>query len=187
MAARAKPFEDALAISNELREHSKLRLAPEPGKGRPPLRKCPDDFDVVFVEIGRVDCETFYRAARVTIDRWLLERGKERLIKERAQYVEHQRRKAKEQPRPDRHSYAPKRRDRRRVSLCVARHAAHFLRMHRNGGWRVSMIEPGQWFVGLMRMSAGDMLDMAIAKGFDPKEAKLICSIEEQQPNGTRH
>lgn len=186
MAARApRPFEGALAIRNEQREHSKLRIVPEPGKGRPPLRKCPEDFDVVFVEIGRLDCETFYRAARVTVDRWLLERGKERLIQLRANYVEHQRKIAKmrELPKIHAHDRSPNRRDRRRVSICVARQAAHFLRQMRNGGWRVSMIESGkEWFVGTRRMMAGQMLDMAVARGFDPKEAKLICAVEQQQP-----
>jgi hypothetical protein len=33
-------------------------------KGRPPLRKVPGDFDVIFVEHGRLGCEAWYRARR---------------------------------------------------------------------------------------------------------------------------
>src|SRR5690242_19228672 len=60
-------------------------------KGRPPLRKCPDDFDVIFVEQGRLGCEAWYRARRDTVTRWLEERGKVKLIRKRADFVAHQR------------------------------------------------------------------------------------------------
>jgi hypothetical protein len=62
-----------------------------PPKGRPPLRRCPDDFSVIFVEQGRVGCEAWYRARRDTVTRWMVEQGKERLIKARAAFVAHQR------------------------------------------------------------------------------------------------
>jgi hypothetical protein len=60
-------------------------------KGRPPLRSCPDDFEVIFVEKGRDGCESWYRARRDTVTRWLSECGKDRLIKARANFVSHQR------------------------------------------------------------------------------------------------
>jgi hypothetical protein len=44
-------------------------------KGRPPQRKRPDDFDVIFVEQGRVECERWYRASRITVNRWMDEAG----------------------------------------------------------------------------------------------------------------
>jgi hypothetical protein len=173
-----RPFEEALAIRDERRSVAKLRPTPQPGKGRPPLRACPSDFDVVFVEVGRVDCETFYRAARITIDRWLLERGKERLIKERAAYVEHQRKLARERDRVKLEQRPRAIVDFRQVSLCVARAAAHFLRANRNGGWIISRRLEGDWIVGTMRKSSAQMLDMALSKGFDMEAAEAFCSVE---------
>lgn len=186
VAARARPFEEALSIRNERRATSKLHIAPEPGKGRPPLRKCPDDFDVVFVEIGRLDCEVFYRAARVTIDRWLVERGKQRLITQRALYVEHQRRRVRERDKAKLQAQLRKPlADRRQVSLCLARAAAHHLRARRNGGWFVSRTLEGDWRVGTVIRSSGELLDMAKRTGFDERTAEIECRIsdegEEQQ------
>lgn len=145
-------------------------------KGRPPLRPCPDDFDVIFVEQGRLGCEAWYRAARTTIDRWLKERGKKRLIKARAAYVAHQRKTGEwitRQTRMVTHreigAATPARsvRDRRVVSFTLARHAAQHLRIIRNGGFVVSPSSSGDWFVGSKRMSAAQMVDLAKAKGFD--------------------
>jgi hypothetical protein len=182
VAARARPFEEALAISCERRSTSKLRLVPEPGKGRPPLRKCPDDFDVIFVEIGRLDCETFYRAARITIDRWLLERGKERLIKQRAKFVEHQRQRSKDQARSKMAALpvADRQHPADEISLCLARAAAHHLRANRNGGWMVSRRLDGTWLVGHSQKSSKQLLEMAIGVGFDVEHAEASCSIEER-------
>jgi hypothetical protein len=56
-------------------------------KGRPPLRRCPDDFAVIFVEKGREACEAWYRARKTTVTRWLIESGKVDLIDKRAAYV----------------------------------------------------------------------------------------------------
>src|SRR5690348_2978131 len=55
------------------------------------LRQCPDDFEAMFVRLGRLECEEHYHAARLTIDRWLSERDKQRLIKERAEFVKNRR------------------------------------------------------------------------------------------------
>jgi hypothetical protein len=51
--------------------------------GRSP-RPCPDDFEQVLVEIGRLACEEHYGVGRVTVNRWLEECGKDRLLKARA-------------------------------------------------------------------------------------------------------
>lgn len=145
-------------------------------KGRPPLRKCPDDFDVIFIEVGRLGCETWYRARRSTINRWLTERGKERLIKLRSEYVRHQRAQGNWLTRSScmvehRATGAVPRssaiRDRREVSITLARHAAQHLRVIRNGGFIVSPTPQGDWWVGSRRMSAGQMVKLACAKGFD--------------------
>lgn len=51
------------------------------------LRPCPDDFVPIFVLKGRLACEEHYRVGRLTIDRWLDESGKDRLIEARRVYV----------------------------------------------------------------------------------------------------
>jgi hypothetical protein len=50
-------------------------------------RPCPVDFDETFVAIGRLACEEHFHAGRTTINRWLDERGKDRLIALRAERV----------------------------------------------------------------------------------------------------
>lgn len=185
MAARA--IDEKLAIINETRKRPKL-VPLDALKGRPPLRKCPDDFDTVFVEAGRIDCETYFRAARITINRWLEERGKERLLRLRREFVEHQRKQLGplragvrlKDARPAKKPKPPKPvKDRRKVSPCVAAHAAHWLRMARNGGWRVSPTGKGDWFFGLKRVSPGMLLDMAVQRGFDARAARLTCELTE--------
>lgn len=69
---------------------------PSPRK-RPP----PADFDVIFVEHGRLECESWYRARRTTVTRWLEERGRERLLSLRASYWRYVRRRRR-QPQPPR-------------------------------------------------------------------------------------
>jgi hypothetical protein len=148
-----------------------------PPKGRPPLRKCPDDFEVIFVEQGRLGCEAWYRARRDTITRWLVECGKKRLIEARAAFVAHQRANGQWLTRSsrmvetrivskDRRTQPV--RDRRKISPTVARHAAQYLRVIRNGGFIVSMVHTGDWRVGTKLVSAAQLLDLAISKGFDP-------------------
>lgn len=147
-------------------------------KGRPPLRPCPDDFDVIFIEQGRDSCEPWYRASKKTVSRWLEERGKARLIAARKDYVSHQRSKGEwitRQTRMVTHQEARARpaaapiRDRRKVSFIVARHAAQHLRVVRNGGFIVSPTGEGDWWIGSRRLSAAQMLDLAQSKGFDDK------------------
>lgn len=141
------------------------------GKGRPPPRRCPDDFDVIFVEIGRLDCENWYRASRRTINRWLEERGKSRLIDLRAAYVRHQRNQAAKG------KVAPKRvepvNDNRSIDPDLARLAADYLRIVRNGGWRISQAQAGDWRVGLNVRSAAELVALAERKGFDVAGANL--------------
>jgi hypothetical protein len=171
----AKPWEGRLAEVEEQRGRKrppKLRIivsAPA-GKGRPPQRQCPADFDVIFVEIGRLDCESWYRARRTTINRWLEERGKLRLLKLRADFVRHQRLMAR-QPKPRMPIQVAT--DSRHVLPEVAQMAAGFLRVIRNGGWMVSVTPQGDWFVGSIRRSAAEMVSIAEAKGFDVAWANL--------------
>lgn len=199
MASRA--LEETLARIDDIRERKPRLSVITDGKGRPPPRARPDDFEIIFIEIGRLNCETFYRASRITINRWLDETpgdihegkrrtGKERLIDLRAKFVEHQRKTLgplrehvrkgpKEQPKAKRPPRVIERRETRKISLCLAKHAAHYLRRPCNGGWIVSPTESGEWLVGRMRMSAGSMLDLAQSKGFDVETANLSCEIDE--------
>lgn len=145
-------------------------------KGRPPPRPVPDDFDVIFVEQGRDGCEGWYRAHKTTVTRWLEERGKERLIKARADFVKHQRANGKWLTRSSRlveHRDTGRIRrgqpvrDRRKVSFTLARHAAQHLRIVRNGGFIVSPASNDEWWIGSRRYSAAQLVDLAVSKGFD--------------------
>jgi hypothetical protein len=159
-----------------------------PPKGRAPLRQCPEDFDIMFVEQGRLGCEAWYRARRDTITRWLVERGKKRLIEARAAFVAHQRANGQWLTRSSRmvetrivskgRRTQPVR-DRRKVSPTVARHAAQYLRVIRNGGFIVSMTSTGDWRVGTRLVSAAQLLDLAISKGFDPDVADVPSEADE--------
>jgi len=149
-------------------------------KGRPPLRKCPDDFDVIYVEQGRLGCEAWYRAHKRTVTRWLIERGKARLIKARAAFVKHQRSQGKWLTRSTcmvQHrvtglaALTQPVRDRRMVSGTLARHAAQHLRIARFGGFIVSPSSNGDWRVGTRSLSAAQMVGLACSKGFDQAAA----------------
>lgn len=157
-------------------------------KGRPPLRACPADFDVIFIEQGRLGCESWYRASRSTVNRWMDERDAKRLIDARAAYVAHQRSQGAwitRQTRMIEHkevrkvaSRAPVR-DRRKVSFTLARHAAQHIRIIRNGGFIVSPASDGEWWVGSLRLSAAQMVDLAVEKGFDRKASLQAEQAEE--------
>lgn len=51
-------------------------------------RPCPNDFEAVFIRIGRLACEEHYEARRTTVTRWLEECGKDRLIALRSAHVQ---------------------------------------------------------------------------------------------------
>jgi hypothetical protein len=166
-----KPWEVTLAKADAARS-SPCRMSRQAlRKGRPAPRECPADFDVIFVEIGRIDCETWYRASRITINRWLVERGKQRLIRLRADYVSYQRQQAR--PAPKQRILLKPNEDRQFIAVPLARMAADYLRVIRNGGWRISLTPEGDWRVGCVRRSSGQMLDMAVARGFDVEAAEL--------------
>jgi hypothetical protein len=129
---------------------------------------CPADFEERFITIGRLQCEEYYQVGRLRINDWLKERGEDRLIAARANYVREQR-----------SSKARERRMKREVgfilkqtypvrgpSLTLVREAAHFLRMVRNGGWIVSPAPNGMWFVDRRKLTADELVKMAAAKGF---------------------
>lgn len=164
-------------------------------KGRPPPRVCPEDFDVIFVEQGRDGCEGWYRASRRTVNRWLAERGKERLIRARADYVSHQRANGNWLTRSSRlvehrQVRVPRRsstvRDRRRVSFTLARNAAQHLRIIRNGGFIVSPAGDGNWWLGSRRVSASQLVDVARERGFNPKDPANLQEPCREGVEGSR-
>jgi hypothetical protein len=144
------------------------------GKPGRPARdiSCPDDFDARLIDLGRIGCMEHYGVGRLRIDEWLVERGKERLIQERAEMV---RKRHEEQHQADRlkelgkllsHSFPVE--DRRIVSDELASAAAQHLRIRRNGGFLVSPTGAGDWWIGTRRCSAAELVDLAVAKGFVP-------------------
>lgn len=147
----------------------------------------------MFVQIGRVDCEEHYHARRSTIDRWLAECGKQRLIRARAAFVAQQRSKGEwitrqtrlvEHREIKRPSARETIRDKRKVNVLVARHAAQFLRVVRNGGFIVSPSGDGCWWVGSRRLSAAQMVDFAKGKGFQDKVIVLTSGDPPLHPGG---
>lgn len=150
----------------------------------------PADFETVFVKIGRAECETHYGVARFRIDRWLEEAGKDRLLKARAEHVIRLGRNSRyaafrygretvDQWRKEAQPSLTRRDmgsilarsfpvdDPRVVSFEIASAAASFLRISRNGGFRISPTGAGDWWVGLRRRSSADLLDMAKERGFE--------------------
>jgi hypothetical protein len=139
---------------------------------RPPrvfLRPCPEDFAVVFVQIGRLECEEHYQARRDTVTRWLNECGAAELIDQRWQQVlvnraakARQRQLRREVARMLHEAYPVD-----GISIEVAEAAAQHLRLTRNGGWPVSRAGDGLWWVGTQRRTVEEMVAFAVRKGFD--------------------
>lgn len=156
-----------------------LHIEPETLPRQPP-RPRPNDFEVIFVEQGRLECEAWYRCRRTTVDRWLEEAGKARLIAKRAAFVKLQREQRKA-PKPSHRTVTQTLRDNRRCSPALARKAAHFLRCVRNGGWVCTPAPDGQWLVGTRRRSPAEVVDMAVQRGFDRRAANLQIAAEERE------
>jgi hypothetical protein len=131
-------------------------------------RPCPPDFDVVFVEQGRLECEAWYRARRTTITRWLNERGKARLIEKRAEFVKHQRSIKRSK---GSQAIVARSIDSRQVDPKLVEIASRFLQSRAGGGWVVYLCECGNWMVGTHRRSPAQVIDMADRKGFDKRRA----------------
>jgi hypothetical protein len=128
-------------------------------------RPCPEDFDVIFVERGRLECEVWYRASRWTVSRWMIERGKTRLVAERAAFIRHLRdeRRAKQPKRAVAVETGPI----DEALQAIARKAASFLRISRYGGWMITASPDGSWLVGTVRKTSDQIIAMAERQGFD--------------------
>lgn len=137
-------------------------------------RQCPDDFEIIFVEKGRLACEEHYGASRLTVNRWLIQRGKSRLINKRADFVRFQR---------DQQHPAPPERVREdlpfdEVMFALAREAANFLRINRYGGWTITATADHHWLVGTVRKTSDELLAMAERQGFDSEAARTELDAE---------
>lgn len=153
------------------------RAAPPP---KPP-RACPDDFDAAYIAFGYDECEVIFRAAPMTVKRWLLERGSERLRKARADFVARERaarhalKAMKTRKKPPRAVVA----DGIVVPPALLAEAADFLRTMRNGGWFVAATGKGDWWLGAMYKTPAQIVEFAAARGFDLEGAmaRLRCVL----------
>lgn len=168
MIARSKPL--TRRQSDML---TKAQVFIEKVRGKRKTYKVPDDFEVIFVEQGRLACETIFAASRVTVNHWLIQRGKRRLIEERAAYVRFQRDSGRtiahdadvDTAEPiDEAIYA------------IARQAAQFLRVSRYGGWIVTDSGDGTWRVGTVHKTSAELIAMAERQGFDAEAYRLELS-----------
>ena len=168
-----------------------VRQAPPPKAPRP----CPDDFDAAYIAFGYDECEVIFRAAPMTVKRWLLERGSERLRKARAEFVARERaarhalKAMKRASKPPRAVVA----DGITVPPDLLAEAANFLRTMKNGGWFVAPTGKGDWWLGAMYKTPAQIVEFAAARGFDLEGAmaRLRCVLpapeEAAQPPGQSH
>lgn len=133
-------------------------------------RPVPDDFEIVFIERGRLECESYFRARRTTITRWLTESGKAKLLRRRAEFVRAQRRMngkgGKAKTGSGSASYSDK------TCPKLAEMAARHLQSPSGGGWVIYPHDEGGFVIGTMRKTAGEIVKMAQKKGFDRRRAQ---------------
>lgn len=128
---------------------------------RPLRRPCPCDFEMVFVQIGRLACEEHYRAERDTITRWLNECGKDQLIEDRRAFVHWKRRLLRREG----YIHHRKRKNTRPIPHTVVMAASRFLSADR---LTVAPAGEGQWRVGAAVLEPVEMVAFASSLGFDP-------------------
>jgi hypothetical protein len=147
----------------------------------PPLpktpRACPDDFDATYIAWGYDECEVIFRAAPMTVKRWLLERGAERLRKARAEFVARERaaKRALKAMRTTGVAVPPE----------LVSEAANFLRTMRNGGWFVAPTGRGDWWLGTMHKTPAQIVEFAAARGWDMEGAmarQRLAVCDEARP-----
>lgn len=144
----------------------------------PQSRPCPPDFEIVFIEQGRLECEPYFHARRTTVTRWLEECGKKRLLGLRAAFVKNQRQARKAKAKTT--APAPLA-DRRKVDPKLVALAIHHLQARQNGGWAIVPCKCGNYIVGTVRRSPADVVAMAERKGFNRRRAlEQIKAFAEQ-------
>lgn len=139
----------------------------------------PDRFEVAFRELGRVGCEAHFGAGRKMITAWLELAGKERLLEERRIFIKAKRtndrdRELRELPRRPSAQLVE---DERPINPKLADIACRFLQSREGGRWVCYRCDdnPAHFMVGVLRLSAGQMLDKAKARGFN--EARALHQI----------
>jgi hypothetical protein len=96
------------------------------------------------------------------VNRWLIERGKSRLINRRAEFVRFQREQQHPQVAAEEIETGPI----DQVLHAIAKEAASFLRISRYGGWTITE-HGGEWRVGTVRRTSDQLIAMAERQGFD--------------------
>lgn len=130
-------------------------------------RACPDDFDATYIAWGYDECEVIFRAAPMTVKRWLLERGAERLRKARAEFVARERAAKRALKAMPKKPPTPVVRDGIVVPPALLSEAANWLRTMRNGGWFVAPTGRGDWWLGTMHKTPAQIVEFAAARGWD--------------------
>jgi hypothetical protein len=144
--------------------------------GIPSRHKCPDNFEIIFREKGRVACETEFNASRLTVNLWLIQRGKRRLLDERAAFVRFERDQAAETSSPAASQYILEDGVDDPMFALGAR-AANFLRISRYGGWTITQASGG-WRVGTVFKTSDEVIAMAERQGFDSIEASATLRAD---------
>lgn len=134
----------------------------------------PSDLADVYVVKGKHMLEAHYGVRKSVMLRWLSELDEGLLKRKRQAFVRNERSANRLRRVP---SSTLRRltivQDARPADIRVVRMAADFLRCVRNGGWIISRTQFGDWLVGMRKLSPYELIEMAIAKGFDAKAAAL--------------
>lgn len=132
------------------------------------LLKPPPDLADTYVAMGKEALEAHYGVRKTVLLRWLSELDEGVLKRRRSAQVTKLRKRLR--PLSSRTRRLTIVEDSRPANPRVAAAAAHFLRVSRNGGWIVSRTQFGDWRVGQRRLSGHQLIEMAVAKGFDARE-----------------
>ena len=165
--------------------------APMPLASTPPKapRPCPDDFDATYIAYGYDECEVIFRAAPMTVKRWLLERGAERLRKARAEFVARERAAKRALKAMPKKKPTPVVRDGIAVPAEILSEAANFLRTMRNGGWFVAPTGRGDWWLGTMHKTPAQIVEFAAARGWDLEgalaRARFVVPVDDEAAPAT--
>lgn len=135
------------------------------GLARTLRRPRPCDFDLVFVQIGRLACEEHFRASADTITRWLEEQGKDKLIADRKAFVHWRRRLSRREG----IRYPHRKRGRPlRVPQPLLMEAVRYLKSKRPEGTVIAPAGEGQWRIGTALFEPVELVAFAASLGFDP-------------------
>lgn len=146
-----------------------------PAGRRPPRaqklpRPRPPTFERAYIENGFDLCEEIFQASPQTVKRWLIEAGREQLVKARAAFVA-QERAARQASGIPREKLSKAVFDGIAVAPPILAAAASWLRTMRNGGWFCAPTGQGDWWLGLMRKTPAQLVEFARCRGFDAEAA----------------